>query len=124
MAESDAPSANPHLTDLAFLVGDWEMELSHAAFLPHPADTVRGQVSVEWIENGAFLLMHMGADALWLMSRDEAQPLYKVFYFDARAVSRVYEMSFTDQMWTMWRESERFSQRFTGLVSEDGRAIT
>jgi hypothetical protein len=34
MAESEAPRANPHLKDLAFLVGDWEMELSNAAFLP------------------------------------------------------------------------------------------
>lgn len=33
MAESDAPRANPHLKDLAFLVGDWEMELSNAANL-------------------------------------------------------------------------------------------
>jgi hypothetical protein len=128
MAQHDAPRANPHLKDLAFLVGDWEMELSNAAFLRPPADTVRGQVSCEWIENGAFLLMRMGmgmgADALWLMGRDEAQPLYKVFYFDARAVSRVYEMSFADQQWTMWRDSERFSQRFTGRLSADGRIIT
>lgn len=60
----------------------------------------------------AFLLMRMGANATWLMSRDEAQPLYTVFYFDTRAVSRVYEMGFSDQTWTMWRESEPFSQRF------------
>ncbi len=56
--------------------------------------------------------MRMGANATWLMSRDEAQPLYTVFYFDTRAVSRVYEMGFSDQTWTMWRESEPFSQRF------------
>lgn len=130
MADSGAPRANPQLKDLAFLVGEWEMELSHAAFLPHPSDSVRSQVFFEWIENGAFLLMRMGpvahvpADALWLMSRDEAQPLYTVFYVDARAVSRVYTMSVADQVWTMWRDSERFSQRFTGRVSADGRTIT
>ena len=124
MAERTTAGSNPQLADLAFLVGDWEMELSNASFLPHPADTVRGRLSFEWIENGAFLLMRMGGDAIWLISRDEEQPLYTVFYFDARAVSRVYEMSVADQVWTMWRESERFSQRFTGRVSADGRTIT
>ncbi|HWE64215.1 MAG TPA: hypothetical protein VHB98_21090, partial [Chloroflexota bacterium] len=64
------------------------MELSNAAFLPQPSDTARGQVSFEWLENGAFLLMRMG-DALWLISRDDAQPRYTVFYYDARTVSRV-----------------------------------
>ena len=124
MAESDAPRANPHLKDLAFLVGAWEMELSNAAFLPHPADTVRRPVSFEWIEHGAFLLLRMGADALWLMGRDEAEPLYTVLYFDTRAVSRVYAMSFADQVWAMWRDSAQFSQRFSGRVSADGRTIT
>ncbi len=124
MAEHDAPRANPRLNDLALLVGDWEMELSNATFLPHPADTVRRQVSFEWIEDGAFLVQRLGTDALWLISRDEEQPLYKAFYYDARAVSRVYEMSFADQVWTMWRDSAQFSQRFTGRVSADERTIT
>ena len=124
MTQQGAPPSNPQLSDLDFLVGDWEMELSNAAFLPHPPDTVRGRVSFEWIENGAFLLMRMGADALWLISRDEVQPLYTVLYFDTRAVSRVYAMRFADKTWTMWRDSAQFSQRFTGRVSEDGRTIT
>lgn len=124
MTQQGAPRSNPQISDLDFLVGDWDMELSNAAFLPHPTDIVRGQVSFAWIENGAFLVMRMGVDALWLISRDEAQPLYTVFYFDARAVSRVYTMSFSDKTWTMWRDSEQFSQRFTGSVSEDGRTIT
>lgn len=100
------------------------MELGNAAFLPQPADTVRRPVSFAWIENGAFLLLRMGADALWLIGRDEAQPLYTVLYCDARAVSRVYAMRFADQVWTMWRDSEQFSQRFTGRVNKDGRTIT
>lgn len=54
MAESSSPRSNPQLKDLEFLVGEWEMELSNAAFLPHPSDTVRRQVSFEWIENAPF----------------------------------------------------------------------
>jgi hypothetical protein len=124
MADNSVPEVNPRLKDLEFLVGAWEMELSHAAFLPHPTDSVRGQVSFEWLERGAFLLMRMGTNALWLISRDDAQPLYTVFYFDARSVSRVYTMDYSNRVWTMWRDSEQFSQRFTGYVSEDETTIT
>ena len=124
MAGGGSPRTNPQLANLEFLLGDWVMELSHAAFLPRPTDTVRGRMSVEWLEHGAFLLMRMGADALWLISRDDAQPLYTVCYFDSRAVSRVYAMRYADRLWTMWRESAQFSQRFTGRVSGDGGTIT
>ncbi len=126
-----APSQpNPALKDLAELVGDWAMELSNASFLPHPSDTVKGSVSFEWAKDGAFLLMHMGDKppsppaAIWLISRDESAQNYTVLYYDARSVSRVYEMSFSDNVWKMWREAPGFSQRFTGTFSTDKHTIT
>jgi hypothetical protein len=124
MAKRDTPTPNPMLKDLEGLVGDWEMELSNAAFLPHPTDTVKGQVSFEWIENGAFLRMRMGDDALWLISRDDSLPDYEMFYYDARNVSRIYEMSFSAHRWKIWRTSPHFSQRYEGTISMDGHTIT
>ena len=121
---------NPALKDLEVLVGDWAMELSNASFLPSSSDTVRGQVSFEWLEGGAFLVLYMGnkppgtPDALWLISRDEATPNYVVLYYDTRKVSRVYEMSFSNGAWKMWRNSQSFSQRFEGKFSDDGNTIT
>ena len=47
MATANLPKPNPLLKDLEGLVGAWEMELSHAAFLPHPTATVKGQVAFE-----------------------------------------------------------------------------
>ncbi len=38
---------NPRLEDLAVLVGVWDMELSNAAFLPHPSDRVTPHSIVE-----------------------------------------------------------------------------
>jgi hypothetical protein len=124
MTTNSSPKLNPMLKDLEGLIGDWEMELSNAAFLPHPNDTVKGQVSFEWIENGAFLGMRMGKDALWLISRDDSKPDYQVFYYDARSVSRIYEMSFSRNMWKLWRNSPHFSQRYEGIISKDGHTIT
>ncbi len=123
-------SQNPALKELEVLIGDWEMELSNASFLPSSSDTMKGHVSIEWREGGAFLVMSMGnnpsgtPDAIWLISRDASISTYIVLYYDARKVSRVYEMSFSEGTWKMWRNSSDFSQRFEGKLSDDGNIIT
>jgi hypothetical protein len=101
MKDASSQEQNPALKDIEALAGEWEMLLSGASFLPNPSDTVTGHVSFKWLEGGAFLVMYMGIkpsgtpDAIWLISRDESTPNYKVFYYDSRKVSRVYEMSFS-----------------------------
>jgi len=129
-ANPQMPKPNPALKQLEGLVGEWEMELSNASFLPRPSDTVKGLVSFECVQDGAFLVMRMGDNsasppaAMWLISRDESIPNYTVLYYDARRVSRVYGMSFSDGVWKMWREAPGFLQRFTGTISDDGKTIT
>ncbi len=121
---------NPALKSLEVLAGDWEMELSSAAFLPDPASSVKGAVSFEWVQDGAFLVMSMGdqlsgsPNAIWLISRDESNPNYTVLYYDARNVSRVYAMSFSESLWKMWREAPGFWQRYEGTLSKNNKAIT
>ena len=128
-ASDPLPEISPALRHLEILVGDWDMELSNASFLPSSSDTVTGHISVEWVESGAFLVMHMGnkppstPDAIWLISRDDSTPHYTVLYYDSRKVSRVYEMSFSDDIWKMWRNSQGFSQLFVGKFSADGNTI-
>ena len=104
------------------------MELSNASFLPHSPEVVTGKVAFQWVEGEAFLVMYMGApgapEATWLISRDGSTPDYVVLYYDARKVSRIYEMSFSDNTWKMWRNSAGFSQRFEGKLSKDGNTIT
>ncbi len=121
---------NPALKSLEVLAGDWHMELSNAAFLPDPSATVKGLVSFEWIQDGAYLLMRTGdkppgpPQAVWLIGRDESTQNYTVLYFDARGVSRVYEMSFSQGVWKMWRQAPGFCQRNEGQLSQDGKTIT
>ena len=89
-----------------------------------------GPVSIKWLESGAFLVIHMGGqqggtpDATWVIGHDGDKPDYQVLYYDNRKVSRVYEMSFSDGTWKMWRNAPGFSQRFEGKFSEDGKVIT
>jgi hypothetical protein len=130
MAQASSNQHNPALKPLGILVGDWEIEISNASFLPDQSDTAKGPVSFEWVQDGAFLLMHMGdkaastPSALWLISRDDAAPDYIVFYYDDRSVSRVYGMSYADGVWKMWRAAPSFSQRFEGKLSDDGNTVT
>jgi len=129
MISSNVPKPNPALRALEILIGKWEMELSNASFLPNPSATVRSEVVFEWLEDGAFLTMRMGENpsksqgAIWLINRDESNYDYKVFYYDDRNVSRIYEMSFADQVWKLWRRSPGFSQRFEGKINPDGKRI-
>src|ERR1700682_6160528 len=120
-----------HSPLLEGLVGDWEMELSNASFLPRPSGRVKGgPVLIEWVQDGAFLAMRMGdkspgpPQALWLIGRDDSTPNFTVLYSDARSVSRVYEMSFSEGVWKMWREAPGFWQRNEGTVRKDGKTIT
>ena len=130
MTKNISPTSNPSLKQLEILVGDWDMALSNASFLPSPSDTVKGHASFEWLGEGAFLMMYMGnkppgtPDAMWLIGRDESTSSYTVLYYDTRKVSRVYEMSFSDGSWKIWRNSPDFSQRFEGKFSDDGDIIT
>jgi hypothetical protein len=129
-AKTPPSQPNPALKSLEGLVGDWQVELSNASFLPNPSDTATGHVSFECMQDGAFLVMRMGdkpsgpPDAMWIIGRDDSTPNYTVLYYDSRGVSRVYAMSFSDGAWKMWREAPGFCQRFEGKLSSNGNTIT
>jgi len=126
---TDAIPHNPALADLAFLVGDWDMELSSASFLPDPEQVIHSYAGFAWIEGGALLAMRQGdqpptpPSATWVIGRDEASPDYSVLYSDGRGVSRIYAMSFGGDEWRLWRNNDDFSQRFRATVSDDGDSL-
>ena len=115
---------NPALKELEPFIGKWDMELSNAAFLPDLTAIVRGQVSFEWIEDGAFFAMRQGKEAVWVIGRDEKLKDYSILYSDARGVSRIYEMSLKSGIWKIWRNSPGFSQRYVGKVNKDKKTIS
>src|SRR5512146_760152 len=128
-SQASWPSPNPALQDLAVLIGEWDMELSGAAFLPSPSDVVKGSIFFSWVEDGAFLEMRQGARppsppaAVWLIGRDETTGEYQVVYYDSRGVSRIYTMSFENGLWKIWRDAPGFLQRYEGAISPDGNTI-
>jgi hypothetical protein len=121
---------NPALKDVAFLVGDWSIELSNASFLSDKDQKPTFSVTYEWKADGAVIAVQQRNGtakppqvATWIIGRDESDDNYTVLYADHRGVSRVYQMSFQDNTWKMWRNNSKFSQRFEGKVSEDRGTI-
>ena len=122
-----ASIANPALSDLDVLIGEWDVGLS---FPVDPPGTVRGHASCAWLEDGAFFIMRMGAKtagppySISIIGRDDSAKTYTMLYLDDRGVSRVYQMSLGNGEWKQWREAPGFSQRFTGRFSADGNTST
>ena len=121
--------SNPALHEIAFLVGEWDLTLSNAAFLPGEDEQVVGHVEITPIESGMLLAIRQLGEAgvpplaSWVIGRDGSGAPYTVLYTDNRGVSRVYEMSFVDGKWAIWRDDPEFSQRFNAVVSADSRTV-
>jgi hypothetical protein len=125
------PAPSPELAPLEPLVGEWSVE-AIAPWAP-PSD-LRGKTVFEWMTGGKFLVQRWevpvreAPDGLAVIGLDGSGPAYLQHYFDSRGVARVYAMSFADGVWKLSRTAADFSpldfsQRFTGTVSDDGRAI-
>ncbi|WP_020599289.1 hypothetical protein [Spirosoma panaciterrae] len=118
---------NPSIKDLEVLIGNWTAEISNASFLPDLSTTIQSVATFEWFEEGEFLVLRLGTKvtphSTWLIGRDQDFPNYTALYFDDRHVSRVYEMSFNDDTWKIWRNAPNFMQSFEGKISEDRNTI-
>ena len=123
----DQPTAEQALRRLEPLVGEWTVEATWADGTAWPGG---GTVTFEWHPSGAHLVERGTADLaeapdnLSIIGCDAANGTYFQLYSDERGVCRVYQMSMSDGEWKLWREGEPFSQRFTGVFSDDGNTIT
>jgi hypothetical protein len=129
MAESvnhEAAKPNPALKPLSVLVGTWNTVGTHPLV---PGTTFHGRTTFDWLEGGAFLIMHSQIDepgipsGIAVFGSDDATGECSMLYFDERGVSRRYEVSLRDDVWAWWRNAPGFSQRFTGAITADGRTI-
>jgi hypothetical protein len=118
---------NAAIERLNAFIGEWSI----AASFP---DAPLGRTVFEWMPGEQFLVQrwevpHPDApDGVAIIGFDPVRETYLQHYFDSRGVARVYEMSFADRVWKLWRDSADFSpldfsQRFTGTFSDDGETI-
>ena len=60
-------------------------------------------------------------DAIWVIGVTDGR--LTMHYFDSRGVFRVYETSFEDRVWRIWRDAPGFSQRMEAPLSDDGNTL-
>jgi len=124
--QNEASIPNPALKAFGVLVGEWNTVGTHPLV---PGTTFHGHTSFEWIEGGAFLIMHSEIQepgipsGVAIFGSDDSAGEYFMLYFDERGVSRKYEVTLRDNIWHWWRNAPGFSQRFTGTLADDGRTI-
>jgi hypothetical protein len=131
----DVPAERPESLDrLDMLLGVWDMEATFEAgyFGPEsPAITSHGgKTTFNWVEGRFFLVQrfvteHPAAPSgLAIIGRGEDPDAFAQHYYDSRGVARVYQMSLDRGVWKVWRQEPAFWQRYTGVISADGTAIT
>ncbi|HUH98291.1 MAG TPA: hypothetical protein VLZ89_13075 [Anaerolineales bacterium] len=117
---------NPALKPFGALIGEWKTLGKHPLF---PDATAHGRASFEWLEGGAFLIMHSEIDepgiltGIAIIGSDESLEQCFMLYFDERGVSRKLEVTLHDNIWKWWRNAPGFSQRFTGTIVDGGNTI-
>lgn len=131
---SDVPEKRPGALDhLDVLVGRWETEATFDAgfFGPDSPETKgRGRTSFEWLDGRFFLVQRFdnehpdAPNGQTVIGLGEEPETFTQHYYDSRGVARVYQMSFDGREWRLWRMAPGFSQRYTGILGDDGNTIT
>lgn len=113
---------NAKLERLDFLVGTWDVTLSDAWFLEPAGTQVAGRATVQWLQD-AFLVLELAFDGgsgyQVVIGHHDAHDAYVALYHDERGVSRKFDMTFDENMWTLDREDPDFYQRFVSTATPD-----
>ena len=125
-SSQEAAIPNPALNPLKSLIGEWKTVGTH----PYVPDTIfHGLTFFEWIEGGAFLIMHSQIDekeipsGIGIFGSDDSTGEYFMLYFDERKVSRKYEVTVQSNILKWWRNTPHFSQRNTLIFEDNGNTI-
>lgn len=117
---------NPALEPFGVLVGKWKTTGTHPYV---PGTTLHGHASCNWIEGGAFLIMHAEIDhelfpaGITIFGTDNATGECFMLYFDERKVSRKMDVVFKDGVLKWWRNGPEFSQRYSLTFTADNNTI-
>jgi hypothetical protein len=117
---------NPELEPFSVLIGTWTCIGTHAKL---PGRTLHGHTSVNWLEGGAFLIMHSKFDeeeiptGVSIFASDNTRRELFMLYFDERKVSRKCDVTFQDNVLTWSRSAPEFSQRYTLTFTDNNNTI-
>ena len=122
----NAAISNPALQLFNMFIGEWETVGTHPKL---PDITLHGHTSFNWIEGGAFVIMHSKINegkiptSIAIFGSDNSKDEYFMLYFDERKVSRKCEVAFKDDVLKWWRSAPEFSQRYSYMFKDDNNTI-
>lgn len=117
---------NADLAPLDRALGTWAVTGRHP-FLP--GRTLRGRVTFERIEGGAFVRMRSQMDepefprGVAIFGTDDEAGGCTMLAFDDRGVARRYEVVLSADGFTWSRDAPSFAQRFQVEIAKDGRRM-
>src|SRR5437868_1458715 len=117
---------NPALSPLDRAIGTWTVTGSHPYM---PGRTLRGRVTFERIEGGAFVRMHSKMEdpelpeGVAIFGTDGDAGTCTMLYFDARTVARKYDVALHDDGFTWSRDASPLAQRFRVTIAKDARTM-
>lgn len=116
--------SNSALAPLDRAVGTWTVTGSHPYL---EGRTLRGLVTFEHIEDGAFVRMHTRMEdpeipeGVAIFGTDGDQCF--MLYCDTRGVARKYDVVFDADGFSWSRDTQEFAQRFRVKIAKDGRTM-
>jgi hypothetical protein len=116
---------NSALAMLDRALGTWNVTGTHP-YLPDRA--LRGRVTFERIDDGAFVRMHSKMEdteipeGIAIIGTDVDAKSCTMLYFDARGVARTYQVELDANGFTWFRDGD-FAQRFRVTIAADGDAM-
>lgn len=125
-ASNEAAIPNPTLEPLRELIGNWATKGTHPLV---PGKTFHGRTSFNWIEGGAFLIMHSEIDeeeipsGIAIFGSDNVTGEIFMLYFDERKVSRKYNVKILEGGLEWWRLAPGFSQRMSLAIANAGQTL-
>ena len=117
---------NPALAPLDRALGIWTVTGSHPYL---QGRTLRGRVTFERIEGGAFVRMHSKLEdreipeGVAIFGTDGAGDACTLLYFDERGVARRYEVVLRADGFSWSRDDPKFAQRFQVTLASDGNTM-
>jgi hypothetical protein len=117
---------NPALSPFAVLIGDWQFTGSHPYL---PGIVLNGRASFEWLDGGAFLIMHSEIDdpqfpdGIEIFGSDDVAKKFFMLHFDQRGTSRKFDVTISGNKLVWKRDDPSFSQRCTMTIEDNGKRI-
>jgi hypothetical protein len=113
---------NPTLEALDVVVGEWTLTLTGSWFLDSLDTRQHGHATARWLGD-AFIELEaeLAGEHVWhfVFGRSDPNEQLIALYHDPRPTSRVFDMTFVGDNWTLHREDPDFHQRFVAKVSAD-----